>query len=58
MKLTYEQFTTAMQTLKHAKGHLRNQRGTGDCKAAIARNQAIGLLNDVEFVLVGEYSRQ
>jgi hypothetical protein len=56
--ISYEEFTGAMRSLKDAKNYLRGQRGTGDCKAAIARNQAINLMNDAEFVLVGAYAKQ
>jgi hypothetical protein len=56
--MTYETFTSAMQTLKDAKNHLRQQRGTGDCQTAIARNQAISLMSDAEFGLTGEFARR
>lgn len=55
--MSYEEFTSTMQILKHAKNHLRAQRGTGNCAQAIVRNQSINLLNDAEFALVGEYAR-
>ncbi len=56
--MTYETYTAAMRVLKDAKTHLRAQRGIGNCAAAIARNQAINLLNDAEYSLVGEYARE
>lgn len=57
-RLTYEAYTSTMRILKDARNHLRAQRGTGDCAQAIARNQAISLLNDAEWRLIGEYIRR
>jgi hypothetical protein len=56
--MTYEQFTGAMQTLKHAKNYLRAQRGLGNVQASIERNRAINLMNDAEFGLTGEFANQ
>lgn len=53
--MTFEEYVSVLQTLKHAKNHLREQRGKGDLKTAIARNQAITLLTNAEFTLNCNY---
>jgi hypothetical protein len=55
--MTYEDFTSAMNTLRNAKNSLRLQRETGNCAAAIERNQAIQLMNNAEYTLTGDYSK-
>jgi hypothetical protein len=47
--MTYEQFTAVMRTLKHAMQHIRNERGSGNCQDAIARNRALETLKNAEW---------
>ena len=54
--MSYKRFIKTRTLLEHAKLHLRSLNGIGNTKVAVARNQAVTLLNDAQFALLKEYA--